>query len=64
VAYRTGFFLTLLIVAVVGLILFYWLGGSIDVDADVRTPNVNVEPGSLPDVNVERAPEAEAGDGE
>ena len=55
---------TLLIVAIIGLIVFYWLGGSIDVDADVRSPDVNVEPGSLPDVNVERAPEAEAGDRE
>lgn len=63
-AYRTGFFVTLLVVALIGLIVFLWLGGSFDVDADVRAPDINVEPGSLPDVNVERAPEAEAGDGE
>jgi hypothetical protein len=64
VAYRTGFFLTLLIVVVVGLIVFYLLGGSLDVDARVNWPNADVEGGSLPDVNVERAPEAEAGDPE
>jgi hypothetical protein len=63
VARRTGFFLTLLIVVVIGLIVFYVLGGSLDVDADVNWPNADVEPGSLPDVDVERAPEAEAGDG-
>jgi hypothetical protein len=64
VAYRTGFFLTLLIVVVVGLIVFYLLGGSLDIDADVNPPDVNVEPGSLPDVDIERAPEADAGDNE
>ena len=50
-----------LIVVVVGLIVFYLLGGSLDIDADVNPPNVNVEPGSLPDVDIERAPEAESG---
>jgi hypothetical protein len=64
VAYRTGFFVTLLVVAVVALIVFYMAGGSVDIDADVNSPNVEVEPGALPDVNVDRAPEADAGDGE
>ena len=57
-------FLVVLLVLVVGLILFYSIGGSIDVDAEVNTPQVNVEPGSLPNVDVDRAPEAEAGDGQ
>lgn len=61
-AYRTGVFLTLLIVAVLALVVFYLAGGSIDVDADVRAPQVDVDPGALPDVNVDDAPEAEAGD--
>lgn len=63
-ARRSGFVLTLLLLIVVGLIVFYMMGGSIDVDADVRAPSVDVEPGELPNVNVEPAPEAEAGDGE
>lgn len=61
---RRSFLVTLLLVVVVGLIIFYLVGGSIDIDADVNTPQVDVEPGALPDVNVEQAPEAEAGDGE
>lgn len=63
-ARRTGFLLALLIVVVIGLIIFYLFGGSLDVDARVNWPNADVEGGSLPDVNVERAPEAEAGDPE
>lgn len=63
-ARRSGFVLTLLLLIVVGLIVFYMMGGSIDVDADVRAPSVDVEPGELPNVNVEPAPEADAGDGE
>jgi hypothetical protein len=64
VTYRTGFFITVLVAAVIALIVFYWLGGSIDIDADIRTPNVNVDPGSAPNIDVEPAPEAEAGDRE
>lgn len=61
---RNSFLITLLLVVVVGLIIFYMAGGSIDIDADVNTPQVEVDPGALPDVNVEQAPEAEAGDNE
>lgn len=61
---RSSFFVTLLLVVVVGLIIFYLAGGSIDIDADVNTPQVEVEPGSLPNVNVEQAPDADAGDNE
>jgi len=61
---RRSFLVTLLLVVVVGLIIFYMVGGSVDIDAEVNTPQVDVEPGALPNVDVERAPEAEAGDGE
>jgi hypothetical protein len=61
---RNSFLITLLLVVVVGLIIFYMAGGSIDIDADVNTPQVEVDPGALPDVNVEQAPEADAGDNE
>jgi len=61
---RNSFLITLLLVVVVGLIIFYMAGGSIDIDADVNTPQVEVDPGALPDVNVEQAPEADAGDHE
>jgi hypothetical protein len=54
----------LLLIVVVGLVLFYMVGGSVDIDAEVNTPQVDVEPGALPNIDVERAPEAEAGDGE
>lgn len=62
-AYRAGLLITILVVAVVALIVFYIAGGSIDIDADVRSPEVEVDPGALPDVEVDRAPDAEAGDG-
>lgn len=61
---RRSFLVTLLLVVVVGLIIFYMVGGSVDIDAEVNTPQVDVEPGALPNIDVERAPEAEAGDGE
>lgn len=61
---RRSFLVTLLLVVVVGLVLFYMVGGSVDIDAEVNTPQVDVEPGALPNIDVERAPEAEAGDGE
>jgi hypothetical protein len=64
VTYRSGFLITLLVVAAIVLIAFYALGGSIDIDADVRSPRINVEPGNAPDVDVDPAPEAEAGDRE
>lgn len=57
-------FIAVLLVVVVGLIIFYILGGSVDIDADVRSPQVEVEPGALPDVDVQPAPDAEAGDGQ
>ena len=57
-------FLVVRLVLVVGVILFYFIGGSIDIDAEVNTPRVEVEPGALPNVDVERAPDAEAGDGD
>ena len=60
--HRAGLLVTLLLLAIAGLIVFYIAGGSIDLDADVRTPNVNVDPGSLPEINVDRAGDAEAGD--
>lgn len=59
---RNSFLITLLLVVVVGLIIFYMAGGSVDIDAEVNSPQVEVDPGALPDVNVERAPEADAGD--
>jgi hypothetical protein len=61
-AYRAGLLITLLVVVVVALIVFYIAGGSIDIDADIRSPQVEVDPGDLPGVDVDRAPEAEAGD--
>ena len=61
---RNSFLITLLLVVVVGLIIFYMAGGSVDIDAEVNSPQVEVDPGALPDVNVERAPEADAGDNE
>lgn len=61
---RRSFLVTLLLVVVVGLIIFYMVGGSVDIDAEVNTPQVDVEPGALPNIDVERAPDAEAGDGE
>jgi len=61
---RRSFLVTLLLIVVVGLVLFYMVGGSVDIDAEVNTPQVDVEPGALPNIDVERAPEAEAGDGE
>jgi hypothetical protein len=61
---RNSFLITLLLVVVVGLIIFYMAGGSVDIDAEVNSPQVEVDPGALPDVNVEQAPEADAGDNE
>lgn len=59
---RAGFLVTLLLLAIAALIVFYVVGGSIDIDADVRNPQVDVDPGRLPDVDVDRANDAEAGD--
>jgi hypothetical protein len=60
--HRAGLLITLLLLAIAALIVFYIAGGSIDIDADVRTPQVDVDPGALPDVEVDRAGDAEAGD--
>jgi hypothetical protein len=45
----------------VGFLVFRLLGGNVDVDADVNAPDVNVDPGELPDVDVSPAEPAEAG---
>jgi hypothetical protein len=60
--HRAGLLITLLLLAIAGVIVFYIMGGSIDIDADIRTPQVEVDPGALPDVNVDRGGRAEAGD--
>lgn len=56
------FWLVLLLLVVVAILAFFLLGGSLDFDADVNTPDVNVDPGELPNVEVSPAEEAEAGD--
>jgi len=52
----------LILLLAVGALLFFWLGGSFDFDADVNAPNVEVDPGSvdLPEVQVSPAPPADA----
>lgn len=53
-----------LLLLVIGVVAFFLLGGDADVffDADVNPPNVDVDPGELPDVDVSPAEEATAGD--
>jgi hypothetical protein len=59
---RAGWLVTLLLLAIAAVIVFYVVGGSVDIDADVRNPRVDVDPGRLPDVDVNEANDAEAGD--
>ena len=59
---RAGWLVTFLLLAIAAVIVFYVVGGSIDIDADVRNPQVEVDRGRLPDVNVNEAQDAEAGD--
>jgi hypothetical protein len=56
--------ITVLVVLIAAIIVFYIAGGSVDIDADVRSPRVDVDWGRLPDFNVDRGPDAEAGDPE
>ena len=56
--------ITVLLVFITAVIIFYIAGGSIDVDADVRSPSIDVDWGRLPDIDIDRGPEAEAGDRE
>lgn len=53
--------LVLVLLVVVAVVGFFALGGSFDVDADVNVPNVEVDPGELPNVEVSPAPSADAG---
>jgi hypothetical protein len=45
-----GLLLLLVLLLIAGALVFYLLGGRINVD--VTNPNVDVSPGRLPDVNV------------
>ena len=56
--------ITVLLVFVVGVALFYIAGGSIDIDDDVRRPDVNVDWGRLPAFEIDRGSDAQAGDAE
>lgn len=55
-----GLLWVLLLLAVIAILAFFLLGGSFDLDADVNAPDVQVDPGELPDVDVNPAPSAEA----
>ncbi len=58
--------LLLLLLAVLAVVLFFALGGSFDfnADADLNAPDVNLDPGELPQVEVTPAAPAEAGTGD
>jgi hypothetical protein len=55
--------LVLVLIVVVVVIGFFALGGTADFNADVNPPNVEVDPGELPDVDVSPAASAEADSG-
>lgn len=57
------FVLILILLVAVVVVGFFALGGTFDfnADADLNPPDVNVDPGELPDVRVTPAEPAEAG---
>jgi hypothetical protein len=54
-----GFLGLLVLLALIAVLVFFLLGGRVFFDADVDAPNVEVDPGELPDVNVEPADPAD-----